>query len=115
MASMPLVDVVALWRGVPRWSMHEENTARLLDVLEWRAEVDYAQWTTPADEVALQRALALRSGKRPPPHPAIIPVAMRPEPVHEQRWQQLQRLLGAADQEPSSVYLTQQEAEQYFA
>lgn len=112
---MPLADVVALWQGVPRWSMHEENTARLLDLTEWRASVDYATWTTPPDEVEMQRLLARRRGERPPAQPVIVPVALRPEPVADQRWEQVAAALNPARPSRAEVYLSPEEADQLFA
>lgn len=113
--SMPLADVLGFWRRMTElhWSMHEENTGRILDILEWRAETDWAQWTTPPEELARQRAIARRQGTRAPEHPPIPPVALRPEPIADQRFAQVQRLYESAVL--VERYLTADELDAYIA
>lgn len=67
------------------WSLHQENTARLLDALNHQAEQEWAAATTNPDdpEVRRARAEAKRAGLKPPKEPPIRPIALRPENIHE--------------------------------
>lgn len=72
------------------WGAHEENTARLLDLTEHQVQ---QQWSDrifdPEDQEAKRERLeAKRNGIKPPKSPLILPVALRPEKVAEQRFQQ---------------------------
>lgn len=62
--------------------MLNANVARIADILEWRAQVDYAQWTSDPDEVRRQRLRDKHAGIVPPPFPLIEPVSARPPSVH---------------------------------
>lgn len=68
------------------WGLHQENTARVLDALYHQAETSWVDRTTDPDdpEVKRARAEAQRSGRKPPPHPPIRPVALRPASVAAQ-------------------------------
>lgn len=72
------------------WGPHEENTARLLDLTEHQVQQQWADRIfDPEDQEAKrERAEAKRSGIKPPASPLIIPVALRPEKLAEQRFQQ---------------------------
>lgn len=74
----------------PPWSHHEENTARLYEAMHHWLNTDWAQKTTdPEDpEVRRDRAEAKRSGIRPPKHPLIPPIGLRPADVAESHWSQ---------------------------
>lgn len=69
------------------WGPHEENTARLLDVLAYDLDWRWGQGVIDPDDpdVKRERAEAKRAGVKPPPHPLIPPVAHRPTGVAEQR------------------------------
>ena len=60
------------------WGMHEENTARLLDVLSAGLGYDYASWTSDPEEMAAEQRRRRKAGIKPPPNPVIPPVASRP-------------------------------------
>lgn len=61
------------------WSAHAENTARLYDLSAWQSELEWADRTVDPDEARRRAAQAKREGKKPPEHPIIPPVAVRPE------------------------------------
>lgn len=87
---MPAVDLVAYVRGIDTgWGMHEENTARLLDIRDYQLALAWIDRTVdPQDpEVARDRAQARRAGITPPPRPLVPPVALRPPELAEQHWQ----------------------------
>jgi len=101
---MPAVDFVALVQQLvstpgtalrrhllgdsAAWGPHEENTARLLDLTEHEVQTSWTDRITDPDdpEVKRERAEAKRRGQKPPPSPLILPVALRPEKVAEQRF-----------------------------
>jgi hypothetical protein len=101
---MPVVDLVALVRGLPpdsataraelgdmaHWGPHEENTARFLDVMNSWLEYEYSRWTTDPEDQEFQAEMRARkrAGIKPPPHPVIMPVAMRPESLAAARLEQ---------------------------
>lgn len=70
------------------WGPHEENTARLLDLTEHEVQTAWTdRITDPEDpEVMRERAEAKRKNHKPPPTPLILPVALRPEKIAEQRF-----------------------------
>lgn len=98
---MPAVDVVSLVRKLPLnsatvrdslgdmvdWDAHKENTARLLEVMSYRLELDWVdRITDPEDpEVKLDRARSKRDGRKPPAHPIVPPVALRPRELADER------------------------------
>lgn len=67
------------------WGLHEENTARLLDVLAYRLDLDWVDRTTDPDDpqVKRDRARAKRDGRTPPSRPLVPPVAHRPEQLQQ--------------------------------
>ena len=71
------------------WGPHEENTARLYEALSYWLELAWVDRTTdPEDpQVKRERAEAKRAGIKPPPHPLIPPVALRPSEIADQRFQ----------------------------
>lgn len=100
--TIPAVDLVAMVKqlaGKPGtclyrvemdgWGPHEENTARLYEALNYWLELAWVDRTTdPEDpEVKRERAEAKRSGIKPPPHPMIPPVALRPPKIADERFQ----------------------------
>lgn len=71
------------------WGWHEENTARLYEALNYWLELAWIDRTTDPDdpEVKRDRIEAKRAGIKPPPHPLIPPVALRPSEVADERFQ----------------------------
>ncbi|MGW5645066.1 hypothetical protein [Saccharopolyspora sp. NPDC003762] len=71
------------------WGWHEENTARLYEALTYWLELAWIDRTTDPDDphVKRERAQAKRDGIKPPPHPLIPPVALRPAEVADERLQ----------------------------
>jgi hypothetical protein len=108
---MPAVDVVSLIRKLPLdsatvreslgdmadWDAHKENTARLLEVIAYRLELEWVDRTTDPDdpEVKRERVAAKRAGKKPPERPIVPPVALRPRELAEQRAREYADLLSA--------------------
>jgi len=84
---MPAVELVALIRGLDSWGEHEENTARLLDIRAYELGLAWHDRTTdPNDPETLRaRAQAKRAGLKPPEHPLVPPVALRPAGAAERR------------------------------
>lgn len=98
------MDLLALIRKLPResalareesgawsdWDAHKENTARLLEIEAYKLDLAWADRTVDPDdrEVKLERLAAQRAGIKPPPHPMIPPIAMRPHEIREQRLQE---------------------------
>lgn len=81
----------ALYRQLNEgWGPHEENTARLYEALHYWLELAWVDRTTDPDDPAVkrERALAKRNGIKPPEHPLIPPVALRPPEMSEQRLQE---------------------------
>lgn len=72
------------------WGAHEENTARLLEIEAYKLELAWIDRTTdPNDrEVRRERLAAEQAGLKPPPHPMIPPIAMRPAEISEERLQE---------------------------
>lgn len=67
------------------WSAHAENTARLYDLSAWRSELEWADRTIDPEEARRRAAQAKRDGRKPPEHPIIPPVAVRPEQLAKRR------------------------------
>ncbi|RVW03008.1 hypothetical protein [Rhodococcus xishaensis] len=61
-----------------------ENLAMLVDRDDYWLGSEYRQWTTDPDdpEVKAARARWKASGRKPPPHPLLAPVALRPPQTH---------------------------------
>jgi hypothetical protein len=72
------------------WDAHKENTARLLEIEAYKLELAWIDRTTDPDdrEVKLERLAAERAGIKPPPHPMVPPIAMRPHEIGQQRLQE---------------------------
>lgn len=101
---LPAVDLVSLIRKLPAdsalareeagvwgdWDAHKENTARLLEIEAYKLELAWIDRTTDPDDREVRRARleAERAGIKPPPHPMIPPIAMRPAELREQRLQE---------------------------
>lgn len=101
---LPVADLMALIRKLPgdsalareeagpwgNWDAHKENTARLLEIEAYKLELAWIDRTTdPNDrEVKRERLEAERAGIKPPPHPMIPPIAMRPAEISEERLQE---------------------------
>lgn len=101
---LPAVDLVSLIRKLPAdsalareeagvwadWDAHKENTARLLEIEAYKLELAWIDRTTDPDDkdVRRERLEAERAGIKPPPHPAVPPIAMRPAELREQRLQE---------------------------
>lgn len=79
------------------WDAHKENTARLLEIEAYKLELAWIDRTTDPDDKEVRRARleAERSGIKPPPHPMIPPVAMRPVELREQRLQEYLDIVAA--------------------
>jgi hypothetical protein len=69
------------------WSPHEENTARLYEVLHHWLGLEWIDRTTDPDdpEVRRRRAEDKRRSVKPPPYPLVPPVALRPDQIAEKR------------------------------
>ena len=85
--TMPVVDLVALINGLDSWGPHQENTARLFEVQSYQLELDWVTRTVdPNDpEVRKERLEAERSGIKPPKHPIVPPIALRPPEWADER------------------------------
>lgn len=97
---MPAVDLVALVRKLPAesalsrqemgdvagWGPHEENTARLLERIDYTLNLKWIDRTTdPEDpDVKRERAAAKRAGIKPPERPLVPPIALRPPSIADQ-------------------------------
>lgn len=62
--------------------MLNANVARLVDVMEYWLDTEYARWTTDPTDLKRQQARNRRDNIKPPPFPLIEPVAARPPSVH---------------------------------
>lgn len=78
--TMPVVDLVALVNGLDNWGPHQENTARLFEVQSYQLELDWVTRTVDPDdpEVRKERLEAERNNIKPPKHPIVPPIALRP-------------------------------------
>lgn len=84
--------------GEAEWGAHEENTALLLEVQSYQLELDWLEKITdPADPaVKAERAKAQAAGVKPPKRPIVPPVAMRPQRLAEQKFDEyLKKLLDS--------------------
>lgn len=113
---MPAQDLVAFIKKLPpdsalareeagpwgRWDAHKENTARLLEVMSHQLELNWVDRTTdPEDpEVKRDRAKAKRAGIKPPVHPLVPPVAMRPHEIAQERIAEYRELVDAHNAPP---------------
>lgn len=72
------------------WGPHEENTARLLEAINFELDLEWADRTLDQDDPAVKRdrAAAKRAGIKPPPQPLIPPTAFRPKALAAQRMQE---------------------------
>lgn len=101
---MPAVDLVARVRrlaairtsalaalldpdGDREWGPHEENTARLYELMRWQGGLEWADRTVDPEDARRAAARAKRSGIKPPEQPLIPPVALRPPGEAERRLQ----------------------------
>lgn len=99
---MPAVDLVARVRrlaairtsalaavldpdGDREWGPHEENTARLYELMRWQGGLEWTDRTVDPDEARRRAIQAKRSGIKPPAEPLIPPVALRPPGEAERR------------------------------
>ena len=69
------------------WGPHEENTALLLETLTAQLDWGWADRTLDPDDPEVQAEQKKRKGQKPPPHPILRPVALRPEKQTEERVQ----------------------------
>lgn len=82
------IDGSSLARNLgTNWGPHEENTARLLEIENYKLELAWIDRTADPDDpqVKRDRAEAKRNGIKPPPHPLVPPVALRPEGLAQNR------------------------------
>jgi hypothetical protein len=79
------------------WDAHKENTARLLEIEAYKLELAWIDRTTdPNDkDVKRERLKAERAGIKPPPHPMVPPIAMRPPEIREERLQEYLDVLAS--------------------
>lgn len=78
---MPWQDVVQLFLEIPKkWTLQDENQARVVDILSYWLNAEYIKWTT--DPAEAKELAAKRTKEKPPPFPIIEPVADRPPAVH---------------------------------
>lgn len=84
---MPVVDLVALINGLDSWGPHQENTARLFEVQSYQLELDWVSRTVDPDdpEVKRERLEAERNNVKPPKHPIVPPIALRPPEWADER------------------------------
>lgn len=82
--------------------MFNANMARLVDLLEYRLNVDYASWITNPSEAKRARARAERDGIKPPPFPLVPPVALRPPSVHAELQAEHDDLTAQFSRRPAS-------------
>lgn len=75
--------------GTSTWDPHKENTARLLEIQSYQLDLEWASRTTdPNDpEVKRERIEAERNGIKPPKHPIVPPIALRPNSLAEARFE----------------------------
>lgn len=108
---MPAVDLVSLIKKLPpesalareesgpwgRWDAHKENTARLMEVMSYQLELNWVDRITDPDDPELkrERAKAKRAGLKPPAHPLIPPIAMRPSEIAQERFTEYRELVDA--------------------
>lgn len=99
-----MADLLSFIRKLPRdsalareeagewgdWDAHKENTARLLEIESYKLELAWIDRITDPDdrEVRRERLEAERAGIKPPPHPMVPPIAMRPAGIGEERLQE---------------------------
>lgn len=71
------------------WTRTDENIARLVDRDDYYLRSMYQQWIADPDDPEAQRERARRKrlGIKPPPHPLIAPVAMRPDELSAHLWE----------------------------
>lgn len=79
-------DVVVLIDALDKWTMTDENIARLVDRDDYYLNAKYGQWTTDPDdpEVKAEQAKQKLNKQKPPPNPILTPVAMRPTEITNQ-------------------------------
>lgn len=82
----------------PEWTHTDENIARLVDREDYWLNSEYASWTTDPDdpEVKAAREHRKESGAKPPSHPILYPVALRPPAIHNHLAQQVADQLAQA-------------------
>lgn len=116
---MPAVDLLSLIKKLPsesalareesgpwgRWDAHKENTARLLEVMSYRLDLEWTDRTTDPNDPDLkrERAAAKRAGLKPPDRPIVPPVAMRPRELAEEHAQQYADAIAAHQVKASPV------------
>lgn len=119
LTEMPAVDLMSLIKKLPpesalareesgpwgRWDAHKENTARLLEVMSYRLDLEWSDRTTDPDDpdVKQERARAKRERLKPPDRPIVPPVAMRPRELAEEHAQQYAEAIAAHQVKASPV------------
>ncbi|MCB1294838.1 hypothetical protein [Gordonia sp. (in: high G+C Gram-positive bacteria)] len=93
LVSLPWQDLAILVDELDSaWSDTDENTARLVDLINYQVECEHVRSTTsPAEARRAQRELA---GRAAPPVPIIRPVARRPAAVHARLMVQYEELMA---------------------
>lgn len=85
---MPGAELVNLVLQLSQeWGPHEENTALLLETLTAQLDWGWADRTVDPDDPEVKAERARSKGIKPPPHPILRPVALRPAAQDEARWQ----------------------------
>lgn len=83
---MPATRLVALVEGLDEyWGPHEENTARLMEILACQLEWDWADRTIDPEDPAVKAERARAKRRKPPAHPIVAPVAFRPKRFADER------------------------------
>ncbi|MBX4168041.1 hypothetical protein K3M35_05090 [Rhodococcus sp. DMU2021] len=81
----------------------------LLDRDDYWLNSEYAQWTTDPNDPEVKRAREERKNVKPPPHPIIAPVALRPKDMAEIRRKQYMEALLPKVQVKAEKKLTARE------
>lgn len=68
------------------WGLHEENTALLLETITAQLDWGWADRTIDPDDPEVQAEQKKRKGHKPPPHPILRPVALRPAKEADERF-----------------------------
>jgi hypothetical protein len=77
---------MALYRGLrDHWGPHEENTARLLEVRSYALDLTWADRTIDPNDPEVIRERRAARHRKPPPHPIIPPIALRPPWAADER------------------------------
>jgi hypothetical protein len=80
-----LADLIS--DGESSWTATDENLALLLEIQSYQLELNWVDRITDPDDPEVKRERALARKTRPPEHPLVPPVAVRPRRIAEQRYE----------------------------